>query len=74
MVCFVPIAVLIERRMPDGSDALLLAPDLPTALADAVQAEASGAWVAHRLVMGRDSVLEGDALRQALRDAGLAGF
>ncbi|HVZ08311.1 hypothetical protein [Rhodopila sp.] len=74
MACFVPICVMIERTMPDGSKTFLLAPDLDTALADCVQAQVSGEWTVTRLVLGRESVLEGDALAQALKDAGLPGF
>ena len=66
MACFVPICVLIERVMPDGSEGVLLAPDVPTALADAAQAQRDGAWTARRLVLGRDDVLAGEALRRAI--------
>lgn len=74
MACFVPICVMIERTMADGAETFLLAPDLPTALADAAAAQAAGEWTARRLVLGRESVLEGETLEQAIRDAGLPGF
>ncbi len=66
MACFVPIAVMIERSMPDGSEGLLLASDLASALAAAVQAQAAGEWTVRRIVLGRESILEGEALTQAL--------
>ncbi len=69
MACSIPICVLIERTMPDGSETLLMAPDLPTALADAAQALSDGTWSARRIVLGRESALEGDALARAIREA-----
>jgi len=71
MPCFVPIAVMIERTMPDGSEGLLLAPDLATALADAARAEAAGEWTVRRLVLGRNSVLEGEVLTHMLAEVAL---
>ena len=68
MACFVPICVLIERVMPDGSESILLAPDLSTALADAAKARDTGAWTTRRLVLGREDVLEGDALARAIAE------
>jgi hypothetical protein len=69
VTCSIPICVLIERTMPDGSETLLMAPDLPTALSDAVLAQASGAWTARRMVLGRDAVLQDDALAEAIATA-----
>ena len=67
MVCSVPICFLIHRTMADGSDGLLMAPDLATALADA--AHADGAWQAQRITLGQETVLDGAALAQAIREA-----
>lgn len=64
---------MIERTMADGSETFLLAPDLATALADATQAHAAGEWTARRVVIGRDSVLEGEELALALRSVRLHG-
>jgi hypothetical protein len=71
MACSIPTCVLIERIMPDGSETLLMATDLSSALTEAAQAHATGAWFANRVVMGRDAVLEGDALAEAI--SALAG-
>ncbi len=68
MTCSIPICVMIERRMPDGSDSLLLAPDLAGALADAARAERERSWIAQRISLNRDTNLEGEALRQAIRE------
>jgi hypothetical protein len=67
MACSVPLCFLIHRTMADGSDGLLMAPDLATALADA--AHADGAWTAQCITLGRETVLEGDALTRAIREA-----
>jgi phosphomannomutase len=72
MACSIPACVLIERTMPDGSETLLMATDLPSALAEAAQARATGEWFASRVVLGRDAVLEGGALAEAI-SAALAG-
>ena len=69
MTCSIPICVMIERLMPDGSGSFLLAVDLAGALAEAAQAERDGAWRAQRISLGRDSSLEGEALRQAIMEA-----
>jgi hypothetical protein len=66
MTCSVPICFLIHMTMADGSHGLLMAPDLVTALADA--AGANGAWQAHRITLGRETVLEGEALMHAIRN------
>jgi hypothetical protein len=60
---------MIERRMPDGSNAILLAPDPPLAIAEAAQAERDQAWIAQRISLGRDAALEGEALRRAIQEA-----
>jgi hypothetical protein len=49
--------------MPDGSDALLMEPDVQTACQDAALAERDGAWRAERITQGRATILEGEALR-----------
>ena len=63
MACSVPIWFLLHRIMPDGSEALLMEPDIPTACADAARAEQDGAWRAERITQGRATILEGEALR-----------
>ena len=68
MACSVPICFLIDRTMADGSEGLLMAPDLSTALADA--AHANGTWTAKRITLGKDIILEGEALALAIREAG----
>jgi hypothetical protein len=69
MVCSIPICFLIHRTMADGSEGLLMAPDMKTALADIAQA--IGAWEAQRITLGRETILEGEALRQAVVEAAL---
>ena len=66
MACSVPICFLIHRLMADGSEGLLMAPDLSTALADA--AHAGGTWEAQRITLGQEVVLEGRALAQAIQE------
>ena len=68
MACFAPINFMLERTFPDGSQGLLIAPDLRTALADSAEAAASGAWRADRISQGRDFVLEGEALAIAIAE------
>jgi hypothetical protein len=67
MACSVPFCFLIHRTMADGSEGLLMAPDLSTALADA--ARAGGAWEAQRITLGKDTILEGEALAVAVRQS-----
>ena len=67
MACSEPICFLIHRTMADGSDGLLMAPDLGTALADVAQA--NGTWTAQRITLGRETVLVGEALARAVREA-----
>jgi len=69
MACSVPICVLIERTMANGRTGMLMAEDLPSALADAARAQAAGEWFAHRVSIGRDFTLEGEPLAQAIREA-----
>lgn len=74
MACFVPICVMIERTMADGAETFLLASDLATALADAARALEAGEWTARRISMGRDTVLEGEALTRAIEETELPEF
>ncbi len=67
MTCSVPLCLLIQRRMADGSAGWLMAPDLPTALSDIIQAR--GTWTAERITLGTETVLEGEDLAQAVRTA-----
>lgn len=69
MACFAPICFLVERTLADGSQGLLVQPDLGTALAEAAEAALSGAWRADRISQGRDFVLEGEALATAITEA-----
>lgn len=66
MSCTPPICYLLHRIMADGRPGLLMAPDLATALADAAQAEREGTWYAAAITLGRETVLEGEALRAAI--------
>ena len=70
MACSVPIYFLLHRIMPDGSETFLMEPDVPTALAEAAQAERSGAWRAVAITQGRETILDGDELRQAIARVG----
>jgi hypothetical protein len=63
MSCAVPICYLLHRVRPDGTPGLLMAPDLRTAIADAA---AGDGWIADRITFGRETVLEGEALRAAI--------
>lgn len=67
VACSIPICLLIHRRMADGSDGLLMAPDMATALTDI--AGAGGAWTAERITLGSETVLEGEALAAAVRQS-----
>jgi hypothetical protein len=64
MACSIPICLLIHRRMADGTEALLMAPDLATALADI--ADAGDFWTAERITLGSEIILEGEALEAAV--------
>jgi hypothetical protein len=63
MACSVPIYYLLHREAADGSENLLMEPDLPTALADAAS---DPAWRAVRITFGRQIVLEGAELEAAI--------
>ncbi|MBN8926729.1 MAG: hypothetical protein J0H19_08900 [Rhodospirillales bacterium] len=63
MSCFAPIGYLLHRTRADGTEGLLMAPDLATAVRDAAMGEG---WTAQQITCGRDVVLEGDALRAAI--------
>jgi hypothetical protein len=49
MACSEPIYYLLHREAPDGSEGLLMEPDLASALADA----ADPAWRPVRITFGR---------------------
>lgn len=66
MTCSPPICYLLHRLRADGSSGMLMAPDLATALADAA---AGDGWTPERITLGRETVLEGEALRQAIAEA-----
>ena len=68
MPCFEPVGYLLERRMPDGTEGILMMPDLATALADAARAAGEGEWTVLRISQGRGFVLEGEALVLALAE------
>ncbi len=67
MTCSVPLCLLIQRRMADGSVGWLMAPDLASALSDIILA--GDAWIAERITLGQETVLEGEELAQATRAA-----
>jgi len=66
MACSVPICYLLHRVAADGSPGMLMEPDLASALADAARGERDGAWRAESITLGRDTVLDGAALRAAI--------
>jgi hypothetical protein len=65
MSCSAPIYYLLHRVHADGHTGLLMAPDLETALSDA---RAGDGWTPERITLGRETILEGDALRQRLAE------
>jgi hypothetical protein len=69
MACSVPIYYLLHREAADGSENLLMEPDLAAALADAVS---DPAWRAVRITFGRQIVLEGSELEAAIAEGGAA--
>jgi hypothetical protein len=69
MACSVPICYLLHREAADGSESLLMEPDLSTALADAAS---DPAWRAVRITFGRQIVLEGSELQAAIAERGAA--
>ena len=66
MACSIPIFYLMDIVYADGTTGLRMEPDLAAALAEAAEAEQAGAWRAERITLGRETVLEGDALRQEI--------
>ena len=64
MACSEPICYLLHREAADGSEGLLMEPDLASALADA----ADPAWRAVRITFGRQIVLEGEELQTAIAE------
>ncbi len=65
MACSEPIYYLLHREAADGSEGLLMEPDLASALADAA---ADPDWRAVRITFGRQTVLEGIELEAAIAD------
>jgi hypothetical protein len=65
MACSEPICFLLHRQAADGSEGLLMEPDLASALADAVS---DPAWRAIRITLGRETVLEGRDLEIAIAE------
>jgi hypothetical protein len=69
MACSAPICYLLHREAADGSENLLMEPDLSTALADAAS---DPAWRAVRITFGRQIVLEGSELEVAIAERRIA--
>ncbi len=63
MACSAPICYLLHREAEDGSENMLMEPDLASALADAAS---DPAWRAVRITFGRQIVLEGEELDTAI--------
>jgi hypothetical protein len=63
MACSVPICYLLHRTARDGTPGLLMEPDLATALADAASGQQDGSWHAESITIGRETILEGEALQ-----------
>jgi len=63
MACSAPICYLLHREAADGSESLLMEPDLAAALSDAAS---DPAWRAVRITFGRQTVLEGEDLEIAI--------
>ena len=69
MACSVPICYLLHLEAGDGSESLLMEPDLASALTDALAAVGDDpARRAVRVTFGRRTVLEGEALAVALAE------
>jgi hypothetical protein len=64
MACSEPIYYLLHREAANGSEGLLMEPDLASALADA----ADPAWRPVRITFGRQTVLEGVDLATAIAE------
>ena len=65
MACSVPIYYLLHREAADGSENMLMEPDLRAALDDAAR---DPAWRAVRITFGRQIVLEGAELAAAIAE------
>jgi hypothetical protein len=65
MACSEPICYLLHREAADGSEGLLMEPDLASALDDAA---ADPAWRPVRITFGRQIVLEGVELETAIAE------
>jgi hypothetical protein len=65
MACSGPICYLLHREAADGSEGLLMEPDLASALADAA---ADPGWRPVRITFGREIVLEGVELAAAIAE------
>jgi hypothetical protein len=65
MACSVPIYYLLHREAADGSENMLMEPDLPAALDDAAR---DPMWRAVRITFGRQIVLEGAELDAAIAE------
>jgi hypothetical protein len=65
MACSEPICYLLHREAADGSEGLLMEPDLASALDDAAS---DPAWRAVRIAFGRQTVLEGEELVIAIAE------
>jgi hypothetical protein len=64
MACSAPIYYLLHREAADGTEGMLMEPDLASALADA----ADPAWKPVRITFGRQIVLEGPELETAIAE------
>jgi len=65
MACSEPICYLLHREAADGSENMLMEPDLASALVDALS---DPAWRAVRITFGRQIVLEGEDLEVAIAE------
>jgi hypothetical protein len=65
LACSAPICYLLHREAADGSESLLMEPDVASAVADAA---ADPAWRAVRITFGRQIVLEGAELDAAIAE------
>jgi hypothetical protein len=68
VTCSIPICHLLHIVYADGTTGLRMEPDLAAALAEAAEAERAGSWRAEQVTLGRDTVLEGEALRRELAE------
>jgi hypothetical protein len=65
MACSVPIYYLLHREAADGSENMLMEPDLAAALTDA---SSDPIWRPVRITFGRQIVLEGEELQAAIAE------